>query len=63
MTHMRGFPDFTTRQWLPLCSRIADPVRGETTTEAHLVTCNECRRVLRMNPKLDVEDESDRRFP
>lgn len=61
--HFRGFPDFATRGWLPLCSRLAEPVRGETTTEAHRVTCNDCRRVLRMNPRLDVEDESESRHP
>lgn len=61
--HFRGYPDFATGNHDPLCSTKEKPCKGPVTTEPRLVTCNECRRVLRMNPRLDVEDESERRFP
>lgn len=61
--HYRGFPDFATKQWLPLCSTKAVPVRGEVTTEAHLVRCNDCRQILKLPRLPEFEDDSEKRYP
>lgn len=61
-THYRGLPVFVPleeapepegsyrrrEEWAPLCSTRAEPRRGKVTTERYQVTCNECRKILRL---------------
>jgi hypothetical protein len=74
--HFRGIPTFRTEssddytgaarrveEWAPICSTRALPKRGDVTTEAHKVTCNDCRQVLRLPRLKEFEDDSDRRHP
>ena len=67
--HFRRLPATTCSEdgvetyWAPLCSTRALPRRGDVTTEAHRVTCNDCRAVLKLPRLAEFEDDSERRYP
>lgn len=51
MIHFRGLPVGYTADFTPLCSSRAESVSGPMTTSTGEVTCETCRKVLKLTAR------------
>jgi hypothetical protein len=58
----RGRPALDWKTFEPICSMTTAPVTGPVTTDPRAVTCNACRKVLKL-PHVAEFDDDEEQYP